>query len=87
MAEFCLACWNKINGTNDSPQKYLFSDEPELCEGCGKQKRIIITERKSYYKSYYRYKLRFVIAALKIVCIFALIILSCLVFIHKTGRS
>lgn len=83
MAEFCLDCWNKINETNDSPQKYLFSDEPELCEGCGKQKKVIITERKSYYK----YKLRFVIAALKIVCIILLIILSCLVFIRKIRRS
>ena len=83
MAEFCLDCWNKINGTNDSSQKYLFSDEPELCEGCGKQKKVIITERKSYYK----YKLRFVIAALKIVCIILLIILSCLVFIRKIRRS
>lgn len=49
MAEFCLDCWNKINGTNDSERKYILSDEFDYCEDCGEWKRVIIRIRKSYY--------------------------------------
>ncbi len=49
MAEFCLECWNKINGTNDSERKYVLSKESDLCEGCGEIKPVIIMERKLYY--------------------------------------
>lgn len=44
MAEFCLECWNRINGTNDSPRKYIMSKELALCEGCGKMKIVIEEE-------------------------------------------
>ena len=49
MANFCLECWNAINETNYSPRKYIFSKTLDLCEGCGKQKYIIVIERKSFY--------------------------------------
>ena len=49
MAEFCLACWNKINGTNDSESRYIISKDLDLCEGCGEWKRVIVMERKAYY--------------------------------------
>ena len=49
MAEFCLDCWNKLNGSNDSERKYILSKELDLCEGCGEFKPIIIMERKLYY--------------------------------------
>ena len=49
MAEFCLACWNRINKMNDPPVKYIFTNELELCEGCGEWKRVIITTCSSYY--------------------------------------
>ena len=42
MAEFCLECWNKINGTNDPERKYLMSDEPEFCEECWGMKKVVI---------------------------------------------
>lgn len=46
MAEFCLSCWNKLNGTNDPPEKYKLSKELELCEGCGKWAHVIVAERR-----------------------------------------
>ena len=45
MAEFCLDCWNKVNGTKDSPCRYVLSWEKDLCEGCAEYKRIIIAEK------------------------------------------
>ncbi len=47
MAEFCLECWNKLNKTNDPEDKYILSDEPDFCEGCGKWTRAIISEKKA----------------------------------------
>ena len=55
MAEFCLNCWNKINGTKDSERKYILSDYLDLCEECGECKPVIIMERKSYYMHKFRY--------------------------------
>lgn len=63
MAEFCLKCWNEINGTNDSPNKYILSHDLEICEKCGKTTHVIIMERKQYHKN----KFRFVIFPVKIV--------------------
>ena len=48
MAEFCLQCWNRINKTNDPPDKYILSKELDLCEGCGKWTNVIITTRRTY---------------------------------------
>lgn len=48
MAEFCLACWNKIMNTTDPPGKYLISREPDFCEECGAWKPVIIRIRRSY---------------------------------------
>lgn len=45
MAEFCIDCWNKINGTNDTKRKYALSFYAEICEECGECKRVIIAER------------------------------------------
>lgn len=45
MAEFCLNCWNKMNGRSDSSNKYFLSKDLELCEGCGKWTHVIIMER------------------------------------------
>lgn len=55
MAEFCLECWNKINGTNDDKRKYILSKDLDLCEGCGELKPVIIVERKAYYIHKFRY--------------------------------
>lgn len=48
MAEFCLDCWNKINGTNDPKSRYILSDELDLCEECGQWTHVIVTVRKGY---------------------------------------
>ena len=42
MAEFCLECWNKINGTNDKKWRYSLSWELDLCEKCGEYKQVIV---------------------------------------------
>ena len=49
MADFCLKCWNEINGTDDPPSKYIISEDLSLCEACGKLTHVIIMERKRYY--------------------------------------
>lgn len=46
MAEFCLECWNKMNGKKDFALKYVLSWERDLCEGCGQWKRVVICERE-----------------------------------------
>lgn len=46
MAEFCLQCWNEINGTNAPPDRYILSKELDLCEGCGKWTNVIVAQRK-----------------------------------------
>ena len=48
MAEFCLDCWNKINGHNDPPEKYVISKELDLCEECGKMTNVIVAVRRFY---------------------------------------
>ncbi len=54
MAEYCLDCWNRINGTQDKEDIYVISRHLELCEGCGEFKPIIIT-----YRVYRRNKIFF----------------------------
>lgn len=55
MAEYCLECWNEINGTDDKPNKFIFSKELDLCEGCGKWTHVIVLERKYAYQYRFRY--------------------------------
>lgn len=46
MAEFCLDCWNEMNGRKDTAAEYILSKELELCEGCGKYKHVIEYPRR-----------------------------------------
>ena len=55
MAEFCLACWNKINKSEYSEEKYILSDYLDLCEGCGEWKHVIVVDRKAFYMHKFRY--------------------------------
>lgn len=48
MAEFCLACWNRLNQTADGAEKFIISKHPDLCEGCGLQKPVIVALRSRY---------------------------------------
>lgn len=45
MAEFCLDCWNELNGEDEPPENYILSQELELCEGCGEWKQVIVRRR------------------------------------------
>ena len=49
MAEFCLDCWNKMNGTNESEYDYIISDDLDYCEGCGEWKHVIVIKREFYH--------------------------------------
>lgn len=41
MAEFCLECLRKFE-PNANENNIVLSDNPELCEGCGILKRIVV---------------------------------------------
>lgn len=87
MAEFCLECWNEINESEDSPKKYIFSEDLELCEGCGEWKIVIVEERKSYY----RYKLRYFTLPFRIIyriiyVLWRLLILPYLIYKYKSTK-
>ncbi|MBQ9980631.1 MAG: hypothetical protein IJP23_06195, partial [Oscillospiraceae bacterium] len=45
MAEFCVDCRNKLNGTDVPRGEYVLSKELELCEGCGQMKNVVLAER------------------------------------------
>ena len=49
MAEFCLDCWNRIMGINDSSDKYIISKDLDLCEGCGEYKHVIVRIKDRFY--------------------------------------
>ena len=51
MAEFCLECWNRINETKDTEDKYIISDDLDLCEGCGELKHVVVAERGLQFSS------------------------------------
>lgn len=46
MAEFCVKCWNELNGTDNTESNFILSENLDLCEGCGELKKVIIKERK-----------------------------------------
>ena len=49
MAEYCLDCLNKINGTNHSSKKFIISDELDLCEGCSQWKNVVVARRRNIF--------------------------------------
>ena len=49
VAEFCLDCWNRINGTHDPADRYLLSKNLSLCEGCGKATHVIVAIRGHHF--------------------------------------
>ena len=46
MSEFCLDCWNEINGTNYSKNDYILSEDLDLCEGCNEWKNVIVSKKE-----------------------------------------
>lgn len=46
MAEFCLECWNRLNGTDYTDAEMVVDyDELDLCEGCGQLRPCIVGQR------------------------------------------
>lgn len=44
MAEFCKDCAEKYLGMSAAELgRAVMSDEPELCEGCGERKNVVVT--------------------------------------------
>ena len=88
MAEFCLDCWNKMNTCDDSKTKYVLSGHLDLCEGCGKQKHIIIMERKTYYTLKLKHLiLPIIIAYIIIRFLWRLLILPYLIFMYIKSKK
>ena len=48
MAEFCLDCWNKLNGTHYTPDQVWL--EEDQCEGCGQWKPVVAALRQAAEK-------------------------------------
>ena len=45
MAEFCLKCFNKMNGLEYTEKEVIMSDDEGLCEGCAEWKEVVISIR------------------------------------------
>ena len=52
MAEFCLDCWNKLNGTHYTPDQVWL--EEDLCEGCGEWKPVVVGFRGNPVEDWFR---------------------------------
>ncbi len=48
MAEFCLACWNKVNDINLTGKDVILSKRLTLCEECSEWKYIIMRYSRRY---------------------------------------
>ncbi len=53
MAEFCADCYNKLEGTNEKEDEFLMSDSLYVCEGCGREKYVVI-RRREWYDGWFR---------------------------------
>ncbi|MDL2281199.1 hypothetical protein LJC10_05005 [Selenomonadales bacterium OttesenSCG-928-I06] len=47
MSEFCLKCFNDINGTEVCEDEVLLSEDAEFCEGCGEMERVVISSKRN----------------------------------------
>ena len=48
MAEFCLQCWNRLNDRRDTEKDVTLSKEVDLCEGCGKLCRVVVSIKPAW---------------------------------------
>ncbi len=42
MAEYCFECFKKMSKEKVKEKDYILSGEPDLCEGCGEWKRVVV---------------------------------------------
>ena len=77
MAEFCLDCLNRMNGTDEPSRQYILSKKLSLCEGCKKPKHVVLMERRYDVQR----KFRFIIVPFQFA--FSAFSLLVKIFIHK----
>ena len=54
MAEFCKDCAGKCLGISEKKlRRAVMSDEPDLCEGCGQYKLVVVTIKTPIWKRPY----------------------------------
>ena len=46
MAEFCLDCWNELNGTHMTEDDLTLSQDLDFCEECEEMKQVIVNFRR-----------------------------------------
>ena len=83
VANFCLDCWNKLNGTNDTQRKYVMSDGLSLCEECGEMKQVIEGYKSAYFLYRFRYVMYFFTAFFKILFLPVVVIVYA---VRRTGK-
>ena len=83
VANFCLECWNKLNGTNDSERKYIMSDGLSLCEECGEMKQVIEGYKSACFLYRFRYVMYFFTAFFKILFLPVVVIVYA---VRRTGN-
>ena len=49
MSEFCVKCWNELNGTHDRRSAFVLSEELDICEGCGEWKHVIVCYKQPFF--------------------------------------
>ncbi|MGE4548354.1 MAG: hypothetical protein AB7C89_02250 [Intestinibacillus sp.] len=54
MAEFCPACWNRINGARYEQKDIVLTRSADLCEGCGEICRLVARLRRPWSPLWYR---------------------------------
>lgn len=52
MAEFCLECLRRVDGVNHDEDDFVYSEELELCEGCGEMKHIVVKYREETFTEF-----------------------------------
>lgn len=45
MAEFCPACWSRMNGAQYGRKEIVLTHSADLCEGCGEIRRLVARMR------------------------------------------
>ena len=45
MAEFCRDCFLDMEGDDHFADKIILSRDPDICEGCGEWKRVVVDLR------------------------------------------
>ncbi len=83
MATFCLDCLNRMNQTNDSEKMYVISKHLELCEGCGKLKRVVIMKRQNIFLRILTYFILILRIIFRAICLLLKLLLSPIFLIYK----